>query len=147
MKTAIKYAIKEEQQEIVATRILEAPRMQVWEAYVEPEHVEKWWGLRNVETVSCRSDVRVGGIWRFVLRGADGQEYPFSGKFLEIAPYERLVYTDGYGEAEGPRPQSTVTVTFDDLPGGKTKLTKISVADPSAHETKAVWLKRLQGDA
>lgn len=146
MKTATSHAIKDGQQEIVASRILNAPRVKVWEAYVEPTHVEKWWGLKNVETVSCVSDLRVGGIWCFVLRGSDGQEYPFSGTFLEIKPFERLIYTDGYGEAEGPRPQSIVTVTFEELPGGKTKLTKTSVADPVAHEAKAAWLRRLQGE-
>jgi uncharacterized protein YndB with AHSA1/START domain len=131
-------------QEIVTTRIFDAPRERVWEIYTEPEHVVHWWGLKGAKLGPCVSDVTVGGVWRFVIRGTDGRDYPFSGVFQEVMPYERLVYTDGFGEANTVRMESVVTVTFEEQPGGKTKVTKRSVADPIAHQVKVEWIRRLQ---
>lgn len=82
--------------EITITRLFDAPRHLVFEAMTKPEHVRKWWGvLDNRHSVTeCTIDLRVGGAWRFVGRGPEGQSPAFHGVYREIAAPERLVYTE-----------------------------------------------------
>src|SRR5262245_24319619 len=62
---------------IVLTRVFGAPRRLVFEAFTRPEHIKRWWGLRDHTMTVCEIDLRVGGAWRFVLRDPDGQEFGF----------------------------------------------------------------------
>ena len=78
---------------MVVTRIFEAPRELVFKAWITPEHLARWWGPREQELVKCEMDLRVGGTYRFVTRGPDGQEHPFTGEYLEIDPPKRLSST------------------------------------------------------
>ena len=84
------------EREILMTRSFNAPRALVFEAMTKPEHVQKWWGLRGSTLSKCEIDLRVGGAWRFVERAADGNEHPFKGEWREIAPPDRLVFTQIY---------------------------------------------------
>jgi uncharacterized protein YndB with AHSA1/START domain len=79
--------------EILMTRVFEAPRDLVFQAYTRPEHIPHWWGPRGSTTVVDRMDVRPGGEWRFVQRGPDGGEYAFHGEYREVTPPGRLVFT------------------------------------------------------
>ena len=81
--------------EIRLTRLFDAPRHLVWEAMSKPEHVRRWWGcLSDAHSVTiCEIDLRVGGRWRFVGRGPQG-EYGFHGVYREIAAPERVVFTE-----------------------------------------------------
>ena len=106
--------------EIVMTREFDAPRELVFEAYTNPEHIPQWWGPRVLTTTVHKMDVRPGGVWRFVQRDPNGNEYAFHGEFREIVPPERIVYTF---EFEGmPGHVLIETVTFEEHEG-KTKLT------------------------
>jgi uncharacterized protein YndB with AHSA1/START domain len=102
--------------EIVATRVFDAPRELVWEAWTNPEHVAKWWGPKGFTNTIHEMDVRPGGVWQFVMHGPDGTDYQNKIVFIEIVKPERLVYD----HVSGPKFQ--MTVTFDDH-GGKTRLT------------------------
>lgn len=108
--------------EIVVTRVFDAPRSLVFEAWTKPEHVRNWYGLRSMETHICEIDLRPGGTWRWGQRGPDG-EVVFSGVYKEIAPPERLVYTEAFEQMPGPALE--VTLTFDEQ-AGKTTLTSTS---------------------
>lgn len=132
-------------QTITMTHILDAPRDQVWEVYTSPKHISEWWGPEGATVVACYNDVRVGGMWRFVFRGAEDQEYVVSGQYREVKMPERLVYTDGFGEADNARPEALVTIAFEELPDGRTKLTKTSVAPRTTHQLQAAWLKAAEG--
>jgi uncharacterized protein YndB with AHSA1/START domain len=108
--------------EIAMTRVFDAPRHLVFEAYTKPELVKRWLGVRNGWTLDvCEIDLRVGGRYRYVWRGANGQEMGMGGVFLEIEPPERIVSTEAFdnpwypGEAVG-----TVLLVEQD---GKTTLT------------------------
>ena len=79
--------------EIVMTRVFDAPRALVFEAYTDPRHVPHWWGLRGNTTIVDKMDVRPGGQWRYIQRAPDGTEYAFNGEYREVAPPERLVST------------------------------------------------------
>lgn len=112
--------------EIVLTRIFEAPRELVFKVCLDPDAIPHWWGPREYTTVVDKMDVRVGGVWRYVQRGPDGNDYAFNGTYLEITPPERVVNTF---EFEGmPGHILTETVTFKDL-GGRTRLTTVSLFD------------------
>jgi len=67
------------EREIVLTRDFEAPRSLVFEMFVKPEHLRRWWGLRGSTLTACDVDLRPGGEWRYVTRGPKGHENPFKG--------------------------------------------------------------------
>jgi uncharacterized protein YndB with AHSA1/START domain len=102
--------------EIVATRVFDAPRDLVYQVWTDPKHISNWYGPRGFTTTTHEMDVRPGGVWRHVMRGPDGTEYPNEIVYVEVLPPERLVYD----HASPPRFQTTVT--FVEL-GGKTKVT------------------------
>lgn len=114
------------EREIVMTRIFDAPRALVFKAYTDPEAVPRWWGLRSSTTIVDKMDMRPGGLWRYVQRDPDGNEYGFNGEYREIVPPERLVSTF---EFEGlPGHVVVDTAVFEDL-DGKTKVTVTSLFD------------------
>jgi uncharacterized protein YndB with AHSA1/START domain len=110
--------------EIHIERIFDAPRDRVFAVYTDPKLIPEWWGPHGTTTVVDQMDVRPGGSWRFVGRGADGSEAAFRGTYREVSPPERIVQTF---EWEGlPGHISVETATFEDL-GGRTKVTTTSV--------------------
>jgi len=111
-------------QEIVITRVFDAPRDLVFKAYTDPDLVSQWWGPRMYTIEVEKMDVRPGGIWRTVNRDADGKEYRLHGVYHDVSPPDRIVQTF---EWEGlPGHVSFETATFEDV-GGKTKVTAQSV--------------------
>jgi uncharacterized protein YndB with AHSA1/START domain len=112
--------------EIVLTRLFDAPRQLVFDAMTKPEHVRRWWGvLDDKHSVSvCEIDLRVGGAWRFVGRGPKGDFPAFYGEYREIAPPERLVYTEFFEPF--PDGGSVVTQVLTEE-GSKTRLTVTAV--------------------
>ena len=110
--------------EIVMTRVFDAPRELVFEAHTSCEHLKRWWGPRRYTMSVCELDFRPGGAYRFVQRGAGGEEFAFRGEFREIVPPERIVWTF---EFEGmPGHVSVDTLTLEDI-DGKTRLTARSM--------------------
>jgi uncharacterized protein YndB with AHSA1/START domain len=114
-------------QDIIITRIFDAPRDLVFKATFDPDLIPQWWGPRWLTTTVDKMDAISGGSWRFVQRDQEGNEYAFNGVFHEIAPPERAIQTF---EFEGLPEKGHVALEFarfEELPGGKTKLTTISV--------------------
>jgi uncharacterized protein YndB with AHSA1/START domain len=110
--------------EIHVERVFDAPRDQVFAAFVDPKLIPEWWGPRGTTAVVEEMDVRAGGSWRFVVRDSDGSETAFRGTFREVSPPDRVVQTF---EWEGmPGHVSVDTATFEDL-GDRTKLTTTSL--------------------
>lgn len=83
--------------EIVMTREFDAPATLVFDAFTTPEHLTRWFGLRDEAMTVCEVDLRVGGKWRFVLSMGD-QEMGMYGEFLEISPPHRLIQTEHFDE-------------------------------------------------
>jgi uncharacterized protein YndB with AHSA1/START domain len=106
-------------QELVLTRIVDAPRAAVFKAQTDPARIPDWWGPRRFSTVVDRMDPRPGGLWRFVQRDASGNTYAFKGVYHEVRSPERIVYTFEFEGAPGS--VSLESVTFEDL-GNRTKL-------------------------
>ena len=111
--------------EIRMTRLFDAPRRLVFEAMSKPEHITQWWGrLGDGYSVPiCEVDLRPGGKYRFVNRHPKG-EAEFYGEYREVAPPDRMVFTEIY--APFPDAESVVTVTLADE-NGKTRFTINSV--------------------
>ncbi|MFE6386680.1 MULTISPECIES: SRPBCC family protein [Nocardiopsis] len=81
------------QHDIVVTRSFDAPRDVVFRAMTDAEHLARWWGLKENETVIDHANLRRGGSWRFVERAPDGQEYAFHGVVHDVVAPERFVQT------------------------------------------------------
>src|ERR1700674_4869075 len=77
---------------VVMTRIFDAPRKLVFEAWTKPERLARWFGPKGFTMPICEMDFRPGGAFRFVMRGPDGKDYPFDGVYLEILEPERIVF-------------------------------------------------------
>jgi uncharacterized protein YndB with AHSA1/START domain len=106
------------------TRVFDAPRELVFKAYTDPNFIPQWWGPGRFTTIVDRMDAKMGGIWRFVQRDTDGNEYAFHGVYHDVASPERIVQTF---EFEGmPGHVLLETATFEEFEG-KTKLTASSV--------------------
>lgn len=117
---------------VVMTRLFDAPRELVFEAFTDCRHLRNWWGPRNLELVSCEMDFRVGGTWRFVQRDAQGNEFGFRGEYREIVRPERIVQTNIFELV--PDHMSIETLVLEDR-DGKTLLTVRSEFDtPEARD-------------
>jgi len=111
-------------QEIVMTRVFDAPRAMVFKAFTEAKAIEQWWGPRWLTNTVERMEARQGGVWRIVQRDVNGREYAFHGVFHESCGPERLVRTFEY---EGtPGKVVLETVAFERL-GDRTRVTTQSV--------------------
>ena len=119
--------------EIVLTRVFDAPRNLVFYAFTKPELLKRWFGPRGFSLVVCEVDLRVGGSWRFVLRGPDGKDMGMRGVYREIAPPGRSVHTESFDDFPG---ESIVTTVLTEH-GGRTTLTA-TVLYPSKEVRDAV---------
>ena len=107
--------------ELVLERVFDAPRELVWKVMTDPDRVTHWWGPHGHTATVEEMDVRVGGKWRWVGHGPDGQEAPFKGEYLEVVPPERLVQTEIYDVPGFDDRAAINTLTLEDV-GGRTKL-------------------------
>src|ERR1700757_3913853 len=102
--------------ELVVTRTFNGPARVVFEAWTKPELLERWWAPKSfgVSFISCQADVRAGGTYRFVF-GPPASEQPmeFFGRYLEVTPHSRLVWTNDEGGEGG----AVTTVTFEERSG------------------------------
>jgi uncharacterized protein YndB with AHSA1/START domain len=84
--------------EFILSRRFDAPRALVWQCWMDPSHLGRWWGPRTFTCPVCEIDARVGGTFRLVMRSPDGIDYPMSGTFREIVPLRRIVKEDDVSE-------------------------------------------------
>lgn len=122
--------------EIVLVREIDAPRELVFRLWTEPEHLLKWWGPHNCSAPSVSVDLREGGAWRHCILAPDGKEYWSRGRYIEITPPERLVFTFAWENSAGqPEHEMQAIVELEDK-GGRTKLTFRKHQLPSDTEFK-----------
>lgn len=109
--------------EIVMTREFAAPRTLVFEAYTRPELLRRWFGPHGHELVECEVDLRVGGVWRFVVKAPDDSTMTLHGIYREIAAPERIVSMETNEDCEAEDGTGTTsTLTFEER-DGRTTLT------------------------
>jgi uncharacterized protein YndB with AHSA1/START domain len=119
--------------EVQWTRVFDAPRRLVFDAWTNPKHVPNWLlGPAGWTMPVCEIDLRPGGTWHFVWRKADGSEMAMSGTYKEVVPPERVVHTEKWGD-EWPETINTLVLTEAD---GKTTV-KQTVLYPSKETLEA----------
>ena len=121
---------------IVIERILDAPRELVFAAWTDPEQVAQWWGPNGFTNTIHEMDVRPGGVWRFIMHGPDGVDYPNKIVFIEVVSPQRLAYNHG-SDGAGEDLEFHVTVTFIEE-RGKTRLTMRSLFRTAAERDQVV---------
>lgn len=137
--------------ELVLTRVFDAPRELVFRAWTEPEHLAEWWGPKGFTNPVCEADPRPGGEWRICMRAPDGTDYWCGGVYREVAPPERYVATDcfldedgavvdpieHYGMPEGTPAEMLMTVTFEEVEEGTKVTVHQTMPTGTAHEAGA----------
>jgi len=109
--------------EIVITRVFDAPRELVWQAWTDARHLARWWGPHQFTNPVCEVDLRPGGAIRIVMRGPEGVDYPMGGNFREIVTPERLVMvTAALNDKGRPMFEFLHRISFEEQ-GARTKLT------------------------
>ena len=111
---------RKSERELVVTRTFNAPARLVFEAWTKPELLMRWWAPKafGVSFISCEADVRTGGAYRFVFgHPASEQPMAFFGRYIEVTPPSRLVWTNDEGGEGG----AVTTVTFEQR-GGETRV-------------------------
>ena len=103
--------------EIVSTRVLDAPRERVFEAFGDPSRLARWWGPSGFTNTIHELDLRPGGAWRSTMHGPDGASYPNDSVFVEVVPAERIVFR--HLSAEHPY---EMTMSLEEQ-GGATRIT------------------------
>ena len=129
--------------EIQMTRLFDAPREVIFEAYTSCEHLSRWWGPRKYELSSCEMDFRPGGKYRFVHSGPDGEEHGFRGEYREIIEPERIVSTFEWEGLPGHISIDTLTLVEEN---GKTRYTIVSLFD-SVEDRDGMLQSGMEGGA
>src|SRR4029450_9336138 len=107
---------RKSERELVVTRTVNGPARIVFEAWTKPELFKRWWVPKSfgVSFISCEADVRAGGTYRFVFgHPASEQPMEFFGRYIEVTPHSRLVWTNDEGGEGG----AVTTVTFEEKNG------------------------------
>lgn len=127
--------------ELLITRVFDAPRTLVFQAWTEPRHLVNWWGPRGFSTPSCEMNAHAGGAYHFRMRASDGREVVWQGVCREIVPPERLVWSCTIRESNGNliSAETILTVTLEEQ-AGKTTMTLHqavfdTVANCEAHQS------------
>ena len=135
------------ERELVVTRTIDGPAHIVFDAWTKPELMKRWWVPKSVPIplVSIEMDVRVGGTYRFVFQVDPTTTMAFFGRYLEVSPPSRLVWTNEEGEGDAV----VTTVTFDE-DHGRTRLvvhdlypSKDALDEAIASESTPGWAEML----
>jgi uncharacterized protein YndB with AHSA1/START domain len=128
--------------DLVMTRVFDAPRRIVFQAWSQAEHVSRWFTPAPLTTPKCELDFRTGGAFRLVMRMPDGVEFPMDATFLEVTPPERIVFAARiHGDVD-----IHTTVTFAEQ-DGKTTLTvhqRYSKETDATRGAHAGWTQALK---
>jgi uncharacterized protein YndB with AHSA1/START domain len=123
--------------EIVITRVLNAPRKLVFEAFTKPEHLVKWWGPRGFTNTMKETNIKVGGTWRFIMHGY-GTDWPNKIVYTDIKENERIAYEHSGDDNPDDISHFNVIITFEDAADNKTKLTMSTIFETKAERDLVV---------
>lgn len=131
--------------EIIISRIVDAPRTKVWRAFTEPEHLIQWWGPNGFTNTFHEFAFKEGGVWRFMMHGPDGTDYPNRIVFDEIVPQEHIAYTHDDDSPEEKGHVFHSTVSFEEQADGKTKVTLHLVCQTAGERDFMVKFGAIEG--
>jgi uncharacterized protein YndB with AHSA1/START domain len=134
--------------ELVVTRTVNGPARLVFEAFTNADLFKRWWIPKSfgMTLLSCETDVRVGGRYRLVIRPRGGEPMEFFGRYLDVTPHSRIVWTNDEGGDGG----AVTTATFEEK-GGKTLLvvhdlypSKAALDEAIASGATGAWPEQLE---
>lgn len=132
--------VSQSQNTLVFTKILHAPRKQVFAMFSDPENLEKWWGPEHWPATIKSFDFTPGGVWHYYVTGPDGTKAWGKAIFEEIDEPNSITYLDAFSDEDGnideSLPQAKSTITFSET-NGQTTLT-ITGTYKTADEAKKV---------
>ena len=144
-------------EEIIITRIIDAPRDRVFKAWTTPAYVEDWWGPHGFTAPNITIDLRTGGKYLFCMRGPDGKDYWSGGTYHDIVKNERITCTDYFSDENGNKidptvhgaspnfpKESTVTITFKEEMG-KTTLAIMYAPKLDAEREAMIKMQLVEG--
>ncbi len=119
--------------DFVISRVFDAPRDLVWKAFTDPEHMRHWWGPKGFSVIASKMDLRPGGGYHYGLKAPDGAAIWGKMVYREIVAPERIVLINSFSDEAGGTTRHPMTptwplemlstFTFEEQPGGKTKVT------------------------
>lgn len=131
--------------EMVVTRVINASRELVFAAFTDPKHIGNWWGPNGFSTTVYEMDVRPGGVWRYMMHGPDGKDWPNKVEYLEVVKNEKLVYQHGAEDDLNKDPHCFhVTITFEDVQG-RTLVTLRALFPSAEHYENAKQYGAVEG--
>ena len=130
--------------QILITRDFAAPRHLVYKAWTTPELVKRWWAGQRGEVTSVEIDLRVGGMWRYVMLAHGKFEVAFHGTYREIVPNERIVTTEVYEMPEAPDGEGVLNIVTFSEKNARTTLTLL-VECSSKEERDAIMSSGMEG--
>jgi uncharacterized protein YndB with AHSA1/START domain len=130
--------------EILITREFAAPRHLVYKTWTTPELVKRWWAGQRGVVRSADIDLRVGGMWRYVMLAHGTFEVAFHGTYREIVPNERIVTTEVYETAEAPDAEGVLNIVTFSENNARTTLT-LRVQCASKEERDAIMSSGMEG--
>lgn len=140
--------------ELVITRLFNASREKVWQAWSDPEITKRWWGPKGFTSPACQIDFRIGGTYLMCMRSSEKMDFWNTGVYEEIVPLEKIVCTDCFADDKGNVVHATHYGMSPDFPlemkvevifveeDGKTKMTLRHIGLPSilvSDETSQGW--------
>lgn len=123
------------EREIVISRLVDAPRELVFEAFTEVRHLSRWWGPEGFTTTTRSFEFRVGGEWDFTMRGPDGTDFPEWISWTEIVPPERISLLHGERREDPEAFESILTFESD---GDATRLEMRTIFPTKEQRDEAV---------
>jgi uncharacterized protein YndB with AHSA1/START domain len=125
-------------EQILISRTFAAPKHLVFRAWTTPQLVRRWWPAGQGEATTVEIDLRVGGRWRYELRGPGEDTVAFHGEYREIVPDERIVSTEVNDDA--PEVVALRTVTFTEVAGGTELRISISLDSKEHRDLYLSWM-------
>lgn len=129
--------------QIVISRTFDAPRELVWNIWTDPKHVDQWWGPDGFRNETFESNLRPGGMWRYMMHGPDGTDYPNRVVYQEVVAPTRLVYIHGSDVDNDPN-TFHVTIAFVEHQK-QTTVTMRSLFPTKAHKDAVIAFGAIEG--
>lgn len=117
------FEVNKDAHQVTMVYTFDAPRELVWKTINDPALVPQWWGPKQYTTVVDKMELKVGGVWRFIQKDTDGNEFAFNGVYKEIEPPHKVVQTFEFEPMAGHILTETMTLEEVD---GKTIFTQVS---------------------
>ncbi len=137
--------------ELVLTRVFDAPRELVFQAWTDPKLLTQWWGPHGFTNPVCELDVRPGGAIRIDMRGPDGNVYPMTGVFHVVVAPEKLLFTSAVPDGKGGNHLQVLNTAIFAERGGKTEITmrakvvhSSAVGDKMLEGMEPGWMQSLE---